>query len=329
MKIVITRKLFETDIAYINKRLTDLVGGRFELIQPDSYSEEDICKAAVNADILLGSFITKNIVRRSKNLKLIQIPWTGMDTFDFDSVKDCNIPVCNTHSNASAVAEMGVVLTLDLIKKVSYHDRKMRKGDWNRVQSPLGLESKLVSDMNISILGYGNIGKRIGGIFSGFGAKITAVGKRVLDLPEIKSSYKFEEWLVSPNESDVCICTLPLTPDTRNILDKKIFELMRGALFVNVSRAEIFNEQSLYDALVDDVIGGFASDVWWREPKRGEPRTYPSEYSFDKLENVIMSPHRAGYQEGVLPHLDDAIVNIANLIEGRALINRVDVCAGY
>jgi phosphoglycerate dehydrogenase-like enzyme len=101
-------------------------------------------------------------------------------------------------------------------------------------------------------------------------------------------------------------------------------------MFVNMSRADIVIEDDIYAALIDGKIAGFASDVWWNAPKRNDSESCISTHNkFEDLENVVLSPHRAGFVEGALPHLDDAIINIANLAQGKRLINIVDLEGRY
>ena len=176
MKIVLTRSMVPDDIQYIKNGLDKEIKGQYEFVVPSEFTEDGICEVASGANVLLGPYVTKKILGLSSKLKLIQVPWTGMDTFDFSSVIDCIVPICNTHSNADAVAEMGVTLVLDLLKKVSYHDRKMRTGNWNRSQKPLSLKSRMLNNQTVCILGFGHIGSRIGKVIAAFGAKIIAVG---------------------------------------------------------------------------------------------------------------------------------------------------------
>lgn len=143
VKIVLTRSLLPTDKKYIEDGLKKIVQESFELLEPNTYDENGILEIIDDADVLLGPYVTKKIIQKAEHLKLIQVPWTGMDTFNFEAMKDSNIPVCNTHSNADAVAELAVAIVLDLLKKVSYHDRKMRVGNWNRNQNPLNLKSQI------------------------------------------------------------------------------------------------------------------------------------------------------------------------------------------
>lgn len=331
-KIVLTRSMVAGDIAYIKNGIKNAVGDCFDFVLPETYDEDGICAVSSDADIYLGPFVTEKTIKAPSNLQLVQVPWTGMDTFDFESAKMCKCPICNTHTNADAVAELAVALVLDLLKKVSYHDRKMRNGNWNREQRPLDLKSRMVADQNVCILGYGQIGSRIGKLLAGMGANIIAVnnGDRSAR-EELSGCAPFEKWTEIVQTADIVICSLPLTDITRNMINVETMEYLKtGTLLVNMSRAAIINEEAVYTALDSGKLSGFASDVWWNAPKRGESQSWPStKFEYTKFDNVIFSPHRAGFVEGELPHLDGAIDNIVRLIKGQELLCKVDVAKQY
>ncbi len=331
MKIVLTRSMVPGDIQYIKDGLDKEIKDRYEFVVPEEFTEDGICAVCSGADILLGPYVTKKIVETAGDLKLIQVPWTGMDTFDFSSVQGITVPICNTHSNADSVAEIGVAIVLDLLKKVSYHDRKMRTGNWNRDQKPLNLKSKMLNKQTVCVLGFGNIGSRIGKLIAAFGAKVIAVDGHA-KVGEIASEvYKNEDIKEAVSKADVVICTLPLTDSTRGFINDEMFGIMKeGAVFVNMSRAAVVDEDAAWNALQSGKIAAFGSDVWWNAPKRGESQSYPSaKHEFWKLDNVVMSPHRAGFVEDSLPHLDGAIENIIALAKGHKLTGIVDTSKGF
>lgn len=330
-KIVLTRSMLPVDQEYIKNGLDKKVEGLYDFVIPNEFTEQIIKEEAKNAEILLGPFVTKEIIGSAENLKLIQVPWTGMDTFNFDAVEKFNGKICNTHSNADSVAEIGVTLVLDLLKKVSYHDRKMREGNWNRDQKSLSLKSKMLSKQTVCLMGCGNIGYRIAKLISAFGATVIAVDDNKKPDEIISKVYNNCELCEALSNSDIAISTLPLTDHTKGIINANtIAKAKDGIMFVNVSRAEVMDEDSIFEALNSGKVSGFASDVWWNAPKRGESESYPSNHNeFWKLDNVIMSPHRAGFIEDCLPHLDGAIENIINLIQGNALNSVVDVKNHY
>lgn len=331
MKILLTRSMLQGDIQYIKDGLDKVISGKYEFVIPDDFTEDGICAVAEGTDVLLGPYVTKRIIDKAGCVKLIQIPWTGMDTFDFSLVQGINIPVCNTHSNADAVAEIGVSIVLDLIKKVAYHDRKMREGNWNRDQKPLDLKSRLLSKQTVCILGFGNIGSRIGKLISAFSARIIAVDSRAKNCEAAEIVYPDNQLKTAAAEADIIICTLPLTDSTAGLINDDFFSCMKdGAVFVNMSRAAVVDEDAAWRALESGKLGAFGSDVWWNPPKRGESLSFPSlKHEFWKLDNVIMSPHRAGFVEGCLPHLDGAIENIIALSLGNKLSGIVDVVNGF
>lgn len=331
MKIVLTRSMVPIDIQYIKDGLDKEIKDRYEFVVPEEFTEDGICAVCSGADILLGPYVTKKIVETAGDLKLIQVPWTGMDTFDFSSLQGITVPICNTHSNADSVAEIGVAIVLDLLKKISYHDRKMRAGNWNRDQKPLNLKSKMLNKQTVCVLGFGNIGSRIGKLIAAFGAKVIAVDGKAKAGEIAEEVYKNDDIKEAVSKADVVICTLPLTDSTRGFINDEMFAVMKdGIVFINMSRAAVVNEDAAWDALQSGKIGAFGSDVWWNAPKRGESQSYPSaKHEFWKLDNVVMSPHRAGFIEDSLPHLDGAIENIIALAKGEKLTGVVDTSKGF
>lgn len=326
-KILMTRSLLPVDQNYITNGLKEAVGDRFDLIAPETYDEQGILSVVESADVLLGPYVTKKILARGKNIKLIQVPWTGMDTFDFSAMQGVDVPVCNSHSNADAVAEFCVAMVTDLLKRVSYHDRKMRNGNWNRDKMPLDLSSGMISGQTVCILGYGNIGRRIGNLLSAFGAQILAVTEREKTYLNGEIGYSSLNMMKAVAKAAIVINTLPLTDTTRGLIDSNFISQMgAGSYLINISRAAILDENAVYEALVNGRLAGFASDVWWNAPRRGESQSWPSTHNkFEELDQVVLSPHRAGFVKNAFPHLDDVIVNLTHFIKGEPLINRVDV----
>lgn len=329
-KIVMTRSLLPLDQNYIIDGLKKLVGESFELVAPESYDEEGICRVCADADVLLGPFVTRKILDTAKQLKLIQVPWTGMDTFDFSAMQGSDVPVCNSHSNAIVVAELGFAIIMDLLKKISYHDRKMRTGNWNRDQKPLDLKSKMLGQQKVCIVGYGNIGSRLGNMIKAFGAEVSAVNVPKLELEDVKC-FGIDETETAVRDADIVVIAVPLIESTKRMVNSSFISNMKDNSFlVLLSRAGVVDEDAVYDGLILGKLAGYGSDVWWRAPKRGESESFVSDkHRFEELDNVVLSPHRAGFSENSLPHLDDVIVNLARLIKGEELLNIVKTDRGY
>ena len=100
--------------------------------------------------------------------------------------------------------------------------------------------------------------------------------------------------------ADYLVVTSPLTPATRGVLGRRELASMKPtAVLVNVARAEIVDEEALYEALHGGVIAGAILDVWYRYPTGAGP-TLPSRLPFHELGNVLMTPHVSGWTEGML-----------------------------
>jgi phosphoglycerate dehydrogenase-like enzyme len=103
-------------------------------------------------------------------------------------------------------------------------------------------------------------------------------------------------------------------------------------LLVNVARGKVVNEYDLYKALENNVIAGAAIDVWYNYHPNpdNEGRSYPFSYPFHKLNNVILSPHRAASPFDDLERWDEVIENIERFAEGsRQFMNIVDLEKEY
>lgn len=329
VNVLLTRKFFDADIQYIKNNVKE----GCNLIIPDAFTEDVLVESAKDADILLGPVISKAVCAAAPHLKFIQVPWAGVDALNFDLIREIGVKVCNSHSNAYAVAEHAIALMLDSAKKIAYHDRNMRDGEWNRpkpdksnVISPF---SKRVSGSTVGIIGYGHIGRLIKQYLSAFGCKFIVADAFFTESRQEDgiSFFTMNEINTVLNNSDYLFLCVPLTATTREFFGMSEFaEMKNSAILINTSRGEIVHEGSLYEALYNNMIAGAAFDTWWNNPKNPFEKAVPSlSYPFEKLGNLILSPHRAAMVEGELPHLDDAILNINRTIDVLEPLNEVSV----
>ena len=168
---------------------------------------------------------------------------------------------------------------------------------------------------------------------SGLGAKCLAVDDKEYDeTPDgLEAVYKPDQLMEAVKLADYFVLTIPLTPQTRGLINKQVFEAMKpSAYLINTSRGAIVAEEDLYNALSSKTIAGAAIDVWYNYPKSDNPTVMPSkDYPFQELDNLVLSPHRAGFTRGGHPHLDDAIENLNRFARGQELINVVHLDLGY
>ena len=334
MKVLLTKQFQKSDKEYILERIQkDII-----LIDPGIYTEESLLHYIKETDILLGTLVTEKLLIEAVNLKFIQVPWTGIENLDFDLLRKYKITVCNSHSNSTGVAEHAVALMMDTAKKISYHDRLLRNGNWNRIISGQENEvspfSLMISGTKIGIVGFGAIGKKIYNLLSGYNCSFKVFNKENLtgfentDNLVIFSPDKLHSEITN---LDFIFIAVPLTPETRNLIDERFLSAMKpDSVLINISRGEIIHEADLFYALKNRTIAFAAIDVWYNYPTKESSTVFPSsKYDYHLLENIVLSPHRASYVTGSFPHLDDAIENIRRCYFARPPINVVSLEKGY
>lgn len=325
MKVLFTKKFFPQDLEYIKAK----IDVRVEFINEDNFEQDRLIELAPQADVFFGGLINEELLTAATHLKFIQIPWTGVDNLNWELLAERNVTVCNSHSNAYVVAEHAVALMLDAAKKISWHDRNMRKGNWNRlfpnVTNAVSPFSASIKNSKIGILGFGAVGQSIYEMLSGFQCDVLAFNRTGNSecSGDRLTTYCSEKLREVADQLDVLFISVPLTEQTTGFVNKALFdELKPKCILVNVSRGKVVSEEDLYNALNVGSLGWAAIDTWYHYPSKDHPIAFPSKkYAFHELSNVTLSPHRAGYVDAGFPHLDDAILNLNRFVKGEGLIN--------
>lgn len=328
-KVLLTKKFYSKDLEYIKSGLD----AGIQLIDPQDYTEETLIKNNKEVKVLLGAFVSERLLNESKDLELIQIPWTGVDKLDYNTLSKFNVDVCNSHSNGNVVAEMSVALFLSAVKGIVYHDNQLRKGFWNRPtpnnSNSFSPFSREISKMTIGILGYGSIGKAIHRMLGGLCSNFSVLTHSGIGSDESVNYYEYANEQEFYENIDCLFVCLPLTSKTIGYVDsQRLGWMKKGSFLVNTARGSVINEKDLYEALKKNHLDGAAIDTWWQGPSAKE-EFHPSEFPFKDLDQIVMSPHRSGMIQGSLPHLDDVITNLNNLHRGLPLINKVDIKEKY
>jgi phosphoglycerate dehydrogenase-like enzyme len=119
--------------------------------------------------------------------------------------------------------------------------------------------------------------------------------------------------------SDFLLIACPLDATTRGMIGAEQLRRMKpGALLVNVSRAEIVDEEALWTALRDGWIGGAVLDVWYRYPAEPGLTGYGSTFPFHQLPNVVTTPHYSAWTQPMIERRMLRIAeNLDRVAEGR------------
>jgi D-3-phosphoglycerate dehydrogenase len=234
-----------------------------------------------------GKKITAEDMARAKKLRVISKQGVGIDNIDLAAAKSRGIAVCRTPGvNSEAVAEMALSLGLSVVRRVTEFDRMTRAGGKVLRADFLGYESW---QKTVGIVGMGNIGTLVARKWRGaFDAKIIGYdpyvpANRWSELPHQRAA-SLEEMLP---QVDILSLHLPLTPESRNMIDAARLALMKPtAIVVNTSRGGIVNEVALYQAISSGKLFGAGFDVFEAEPPTAD-------HPLMMLPTFVGTPHAA------------------------------------
>lgn len=253
-------------------------------------------------------------------LQFIFIVSAGVEKLPFSYLKERKILVANT-SGVSDAAMSDYVLGGMLMYSSKFLECYQYKQEnyWKPYLMSEGLRGK-----ELLIVGAGKIGSAVAAKAKAFAMKIIGIRNQKMEnqLFDVMDTLEnLERYLVS---ADYVVCTLPLTENTYHLFDEKKFTKMKNsAVFINVSRGKLVDEQGIIKALKRGCIRGAVLDVFEEEPLNRESELW-------KLGNVIITPHSSGRIEEFLKHSMDVFVrNITAYRNDKDLPNHVDLEKGY
>jgi phosphoglycerate dehydrogenase-like enzyme len=280
--------------------------------------------------ILVAGRPSREHLLASPHLEALVVPWAGIPDPTRDLLREFpHLAVHNLHHNALPVAEQAIALLLAVCKFVVPMDRALRAHDWRPRYEPN--PSLLLQGRTALVLGYGAVGRQVARLCQGLGMDVVAVRRKATaGTDRVAGIDKLHSLL--PRAGAVLIC-LPLTPETEGLIGAAELALLPPeAVLVNVGRGPVVDEAALFQALRDRRLYAAGLDVWYNYPPDEASRSHtpPSRYPFHELDNVVMSPHRAGGSTETerlrVAHLAEMLNAAAR---GEPLPNRVNLAAGY
>ena len=240
--------------------------------------------AAFEAVVCNGLFL-HNDIRRFESLRFIQLTSAGLDRVPLDYIREKGIRLSNVgDAYATPMAEWALMVTLELLKQAQRFHRQQDERRWEKLR-----DIGELAGMTACIVGMGNVGRRIAGRLKAF--EVTVIGvTRTGQAPS--SDCRLADRWASMNEldevlpeSDLIFLALPLTDETRHLMDaRRLARVKPGALLINAARGALLDEQALSEALQSGLLGGAALDVFEKEP-------LPADSPLWTMENVIVTPH--------------------------------------
>lgn len=240
----------------------------------------------------------------NKNLRGVIIPYTGHNRIDLEEMKEDNIMLFITPTRSKYVAEKAVALMFALVGRVITFHELLKEGKWASRNSDKRVPWYSVQGKSIGLFGYGRIGKIIHKMLKGFNLKFYTID-RGKDYPEDITLVENLTDLVEC--SDIIIISSPLNRTTEGLFDNQLLSGMKNKFLINVGRGKIIDEESLYEALKNKNVRGYASDVWYNYPN-GKEVMLPSTYPIYELENVVMSNHSGGFTTNINDEVNQDIL---------------------
>ena len=317
-KIYFSGKYSDLDRRFISDKLSNICKIFFDPITHEQAQEVSMMIAS-NVDVEKLAAFTE--------LSVIQNLGSGVEKLKVDEIKRLGIQIFNSYSHTPFVAEFAVALAHDLVKKITINHDMLRRGVWWRPKyddSDYLYQATTLRNSSIGLIGFGRLGQYICNYLEPYNCKFLAYNRsqqqHVPHLPKVQYTQLAEVI----ERSDLIFVTLPITESTYGIVSAELMsKAKRSSLWVVISRGDVINQNALYEALLNDKIAGAAIDAWFQDGRKTD-FAYPASYSFHTLQNVILSPYKAMYLNGVSPNLNDVIYNVAAFCENKILNNKVN-----
>jgi phosphoglycerate dehydrogenase-like enzyme len=290
--------------------------------------EVGIISRLIEMDALVTMAFTDEMGRACTRLKLVQVPGAGLDRIDRSALPS-GTSLANVYGHEIGIAEYVIGAMLAMTRDFVRLDAALRRGGWQSqwavdiAPPPVWPE---LAGRTIGILGYGRIGQAVAHRARAFNMRVRAVRRDIR-----RSTDDHVAFVGGPESidevigcSDYVLISMPATPETTGSIDRRRLGLMKStALLINVARAEIIDEEALYEALSARSIAGAALDVWYRYPREPGPSA-PATLPFHELPNVLMTPHVSGWTDGMLDARAKLIAeNIRRVAHGEVPLNLV------
>jgi phosphoglycerate dehydrogenase-like enzyme len=278
--------------------------------------EAAVVETVAGADVALVTSrvpMTRAVIRQSA-LDVIGKLGTGLDSVDCEAAADHGVTVTYTPGyNALSVAEQTVCLLLATARRLTEARRLVESGGW-RDEFTLGSR---VAGSTVGIVGFGNVGKRVGRLLSGFGVDLLAHDPYVPDVDAelVDATTTSLEDLLA--RSDAVVLTTELTAETRGLVgERELSRMSSSAILVNTARGPVVDESALIDAIRSGTIAGAGLDVFATEPLDPDSPLLA-------LDSVVVTPHTAAVTtEARTATIDRLATNVRTLADGESLHDR-------
>ena len=276
-------------------------------ISASESKDQDLVLEINDAEIVVirsSTQLTKEIIEKANNLKIIARCGVGIDNIDVEFAKSKNIKVTNSPTaNLISVVELTIALIINAARKINLSDIHLKEGKWSRKEF-IGME---LSGKQLGIVGYGKAGRLVSERMKSFGMSIAFYDPYVKDWDGPEKSLELDQLL---STSDVVSIHVIKTEETENLISKEKLDLLKSsAILINTSRGGVVDEDYLIELLKLKKLFGAGLDVYLEEPPNNTD-------NFSDI-NLITTPHiGASTNEAQLKAGLDTVENIKKILAG-------------
>jgi D-3-phosphoglycerate dehydrogenase len=279
-------------------------------------TEDELLRVAPDVDAVLASSfppIGVKTISGMPNLKIVSLYAIGFDKVDLDAATEKGVLVTNVPDYCmDEVADHAMALVLSMMRRVHELDKGMRNGDWGH-NVHLTMKINSLSSKVLGLVAFGKIARRVAKRARAFGFRIVAYDPFIprwdFSALDVERCDSLEELM---RRSDIVSVHVPLNQRTKHLIGARELALLKPtAYIVNTSRGAIIDQVALTDALEGGKIAGAGLDVFETEPVELSDRLL-------KLDNVLVTPHVAGYSEEAFERVRiDASRAVADTLSGK------------
>lgn len=301
----------------IEQEIVTSAGG--QLLDGDHLSEEERWRAAEETDALLVRWerLTPNRIRKMRRCRIIVRYGVGYDNVDYEAATQAGIMI--GHAPCYCVEEVAthaLALWLACLRNIIPTHRFLAGGRW--ADQPLAPVHR-IQGQTFGIVGLGNIGKAVARRLTGWGLRLLATDPYAEPECAAEVGVELVDLSTLCRESDYLSLHVPLLPETRHMIGRREFELVKqGAILVNTARGPVLDTAALLDALTSGSVRAAGLDVFETEPLphdsplRGHPRVVLTNHVAWYSEQSQIELHRTVAEEAVRACTGGLPRNIAN-----------------
>ncbi len=239
----------------------------------------------------------------------------GVNTIDLDAARGAGVAVCNMPgTNSQAVAELALMLMLATLRRTSYFDGLIRRGEGWRPDAAALDNVGEIAGRTVGLVGFGAIPQLLTPALRALGANVIYTARSQRSAAD--ADFVTLDELLS--QADIVSLHCPATPETIGMISRTAIARMRpGAVLVNTARGELVDEAALVDALRSGHLRAAGLDVCARDPTAADNPLFA-------LPNVVLTPH-VGWltPETLARSMTVAFENCRRVAAGEALLHRV------